>query len=72
MQATQMLGFLFVGLAQGVRVDADQRLVLRWRPSVRARRPRAPPALTETELLRGISRMELAAWRQLDQHVAVT
>jgi general secretion pathway protein J len=44
-------------------VDADHRLVLRWQPSVRARRLRAPPALTETELLRGVSSVELSFWR---------
>jgi general secretion pathway protein J len=44
-------------------VDAGHRLVLRWRPSARARSLRTPPALTDTELLRGVSRMELAFWR---------
>jgi general secretion pathway protein J len=44
-------------------VDADHRLVLRWQPAMRARSLRAPPALTETELLRGVSSVELAFWR---------
>jgi general secretion pathway protein J len=47
-----------------LRVDADHRLVLRWSPSVRARRLRPQPAApTETELLRGVSHIELAFWR---------
>ncbi|HEY2226284.1 MAG TPA: prepilin-type N-terminal cleavage/methylation domain-containing protein [Xanthobacteraceae bacterium] len=44
-------------------VDAGHRLVLRWRPFARARSLRAPPAPIETELLRGVARMELAFWR---------
>jgi len=43
-------------------VDANHRLVLRWLPYVHARRLRPLPA-TETELLRGVSRIELAFWR---------
>ena len=47
-----------------LRVDADHRLVLRWWPSLHARRLRPQPAApTETELLRGVSRIELAFWR---------
>jgi general secretion pathway protein J len=44
-------------------VDADHRLMLRWQPSARATRLRGPPEPTETELLRGVSRIELAFWR---------
>jgi general secretion pathway protein J len=44
-------------------VDADHRLVLRWRPYLHATRLGSPVASTETELLRGVSRMELAFWR---------
>jgi general secretion pathway protein J len=44
-------------------VDVDHRLMLRWQPSARAIRLRAPPEPTETELLRGVSRIELAFWR---------
>jgi general secretion pathway protein J len=44
-------------------VDAAHRLVLRWQPVARARSLRAPPVPTETELLRGVSRIELAFWR---------
>jgi general secretion pathway protein J len=44
-------------------VDSDHRLVLRWRPYLHATRLGAPPPPTETELLRGVSRMELAFWR---------
>jgi general secretion pathway protein J len=43
-------------------VDADHRLVLRWQPALRATQLR-PPIPTETELLRGVSRLELAFWR---------
>ncbi len=47
-----------------LKVDADHRLVLRWWPSLHARRLRPQqPAVTETELLRGVSRIELAFWR---------
>lgn len=44
-------------------IDANHRLVLRWRPYVRATRLGSPPPFTETELLRGVSRIELAFWR---------
>jgi general secretion pathway protein J len=44
-------------------VDANHRLVLRWRPYVRATRLGSPVASTETALLRGVSRIELAFWR---------
>lgn len=43
-------------------VDADHRLVLRWRPYVHAVRLRPAPPPTETELLRGVSRIELSYW----------
>jgi general secretion pathway protein J len=47
-----------------LKVDASHRLVLRWWPSLHARRLRPqPPAPTETELLRGVSRIELSFWR---------
>ena len=47
-----------------LKVNADHRLVLRWSPSVHARRLRPQPAApTETELLRGVSHIELAFWR---------
>jgi general secretion pathway protein J len=44
-------------------VDARHRLVLRWRPYLNAQRLGPTPTHTETELLRGVSRMELAFWR---------
>jgi general secretion pathway protein J len=42
-------------------VDALHRLVLRTRPYIHARR-RDPPPFAETELLGGVSRLELAFW----------
>jgi len=55
--------------ASGVRrieatllVDASHRLVLRWQPYVHARRLRPAPAISESELLRGVSDIELAFW----------
>jgi general secretion pathway protein J len=55
------------GSATGMRrieaallVDANHRLVLRWQPYVHARRLRSSPALIESELLRGVSDIELA------------
>ena len=57
------------GTAGGVRrieatllVDASHRLVLRWQPYVHAHRLRAAPAVSESELLRGVSDIELAFW----------
>jgi general secretion pathway protein J len=57
------------GTAGGVRrieatllVDASHRLVLRWQPYVHARRLRPVPAVVESELLRGVSDVELAFW----------
>ena len=44
-------------------VDTDHRLVLRWRPYIHALRLHGPPPPTETELLRGVSRIELSYWR---------
>jgi general secretion pathway protein J len=44
-------------------VDGDHRLVLRWQPSARTISLRPPSPPTETELLRGVSRIELAFWR---------
>lgn len=43
-------------------VDNHHRLVLRWRPYLRAMRLGPPPPPTDTELLRGVSRIELAFW----------
>ena len=42
-------------------VDARHRLVLRTRPYVHAKR-RDPPPFAETELLGGVSRLDLAFW----------
>lgn len=44
-------------------VDSDHRLVLRWRPYLHATRLGPLLPLHETELLRGVSRIELAYWR---------
>ena len=44
-------------------VDSGHRLVLRWLPYLHAKRIGPPPPATDTELLRGVSRMELAFWR---------
>jgi general secretion pathway protein J len=44
-------------------VDAGHRLVLRWRPYVRAIRLKSAPPVTETKLLSGISRIELSYWQ---------
>lgn len=43
-------------------VDAERRLVLRWRPYLNAQRLRSPD-FVETELLRGVSGFALAYWR---------
>ena len=45
-------------------VDRNHRLVLRWRPFPRATRIGRPLPMTETELLRGVSRVELAFQRE--------
>jgi general secretion pathway protein J len=45
----------------GLGVDSRNRLVLRWRPYLHARRLR-PPQFTETELLGGVASMELSFW----------
>jgi general secretion pathway protein J len=44
-------------------VDASHRLVLRWRPYVHARALRPSAAFTESELLHGISEIQLAFWQ---------
>lgn len=44
-------------------VDAAHRLVLRWRPWLHVEQLRPAAAPTETELLRGVSRLELAFWQ---------
>ncbi len=44
-------------------VDEGHRLLLRWRPYVHAVRIGPPSPLTETELLTGVSRIQLAYWR---------
>jgi general secretion pathway protein J len=43
-------------------VDRAQRLVLRWTPYLHARRLGPPPAPEESELLRGVERVEIAYW----------
>jgi general secretion pathway protein J len=43
-------------------VNTQHQLVLRWKPYVHARRLTPPPALSESELLRGIADVELAFW----------
>jgi general secretion pathway protein J len=43
-------------------VDAQHRLVLRWTPYLHAKRVGPAPMPTQTELLRGVSHMELAFW----------
>ena len=43
-------------------VDRAQRLVLRWTPHLPARRLGPPPAPEESELLRGVERIEAAYW----------
>jgi general secretion pathway protein J len=44
-------------------VDADHRLVLRWRPYTHATPLRPPPAPTDTELLNHVARLRIAYWR---------
>jgi len=46
-----------------LQVDADRRLVLRWRPYLHALHLGPPQRFTDTELLRGVSRIELSFWR---------
>ena len=43
-------------------VNASHQLVLRWQPYVHARRLNPAPAVSESELLRGVSDVELAFW----------
>jgi len=45
-----------------LRVDADHRLILLWRPYLRATRLRPMPAPRSTELLRGVSRISMFYW----------
>ena len=45
-----------------IGVDRAQRLVLRWTPYLHARRLGPPPAPEESELLRGVERIEVAYW----------
>jgi len=44
-------------------VDSEHRLVLRWQPYLHARRIGSEPAMTNTELVRGVAGIELAYWR---------
>jgi general secretion pathway protein J len=46
-----------------LRVDAQHRLILLWRPYVHAIPIGPPPRPTETELLRGVSQVELTFWQ---------
>ncbi len=48
--------------AVALGVDGARRLVLRWTPHLRARRLGPPPAPEESELLRGVERVEIAYW----------
>jgi general secretion pathway protein J len=45
-------------------VDARHRLILRWRPYLRAESTRRRSPMVDTELLGGVSRIELAFWRR--------
>ena len=46
----------------GLQADAG-RLVLRWSPHLHVQRFAPPPPPIETELLRGVQRLELAYWQ---------
>ena len=46
-----------------VLVDDTHRLILRWRPYLRARPLLRPPPPTTSELLSNVSRIDLAFWR---------
>jgi hypothetical protein len=48
--------------AVALGVDRAGRLVLRWTPYLHARRLGPPPAPEESELLRGVERVEIAYW----------
>jgi general secretion pathway protein J len=50
-------------IAATLLVDAAHRLVLRWRPWIHAEQLRPPPPVIETELLRGVARLDLAFWQ---------
>jgi prepilin-type N-terminal cleavage/methylation domain-containing protein len=52
-------------------VDAEHRLVLRWRPHLHATLLTPLPTPTDTELLRGISRIVVSYWRPDDGWVRV-
>lgn len=45
-------------------VDGHHRLMLRWRPFRRVEQLGPPPPLQETELLGGVSHIDLAFWRR--------
>lgn len=48
-----------------VRLSAENNhLLLRWRPHLHARQFGAPPPPTDTELLRGVERLEIAYWTE--------
>jgi len=44
-------------------VDAQHRLVLRWRPYIHATPLRPSPGPTDTELLNNVARLHIAYWR---------
>jgi general secretion pathway protein J len=44
-------------------VDAEHRLLLVWRPWLNAERLSTPPPPSETVLLHGVARVDLAFWR---------
>jgi general secretion pathway protein J len=44
-------------------VDSAHRLILRWRPYLHAQMLKAPPTPTTTDLLHGVSRLDLSFWR---------
>jgi general secretion pathway protein J len=46
-----------------LRLDGDHRIILRWRPLSHAARQWPLPAPTDTELLRGVSRIAFSYWR---------
>ncbi len=46
-----------------LEVDNSHRLLLRWRPYVHAILLKSAPPVNETELLSGVSRIELSFWR---------
>jgi general secretion pathway protein J len=46
----------------GLGVDRAGRLLLRWTPYLHARRLGPPPPAEESELLRGVARLDIAYW----------